>query len=43
MGISPPASQQVEATKIGEPMQITINRDGSRQGITVRPAALPTK
>ncbi len=35
--------QQVEATNIGEPMQITINRDGSRQQITVQPEALPTK
>ncbi|GAX38519.1 HhoA/HhoB/HtrA family serine endopeptidase [Nodularia sp. NIES-3585] len=35
--------QQVESTNIGEPMQITINRDGSRQQITVQPAALPTK
>jgi len=35
--------QQVEATNIGEPMQITINRDGSRQAIKVQPQALPTK
>ena len=35
--------QQVEATNIGEPMQITINRDGSREQITVQPEALPTK
>ncbi|MEA5516227.1 HhoA/HhoB/HtrA family serine endopeptidase [Nodularia sp. UHCC 0506] len=35
--------QQVEATNIGETMQITINRDGSRQQITLQPEALPTK
>ncbi|MBE9199049.1 MULTISPECIES: HhoA/HhoB/HtrA family serine endopeptidase [unclassified Nodularia (in: cyanobacteria)] len=35
--------QQVEATNIGKPMQITLNRDGSRQQITVQPEALPTK
>ncbi|MDB9323532.1 trypsin-like peptidase domain-containing protein [Nodularia spumigena CS-591/04] len=35
--------QQVEDTNIGESMQITINRDGSRQQITVQPEALPTK
>lgn len=35
--------QQVEATNIGEPMQITLNRDGSREQITVQPEALPTK
>jgi S1-C subfamily serine protease len=35
--------QQVESTKIGEPMQITVNRDGSLQTFTVSPEALPMK
>ncbi|MDB9373212.1 HhoA/HhoB/HtrA family serine endopeptidase [Nodularia sphaerocarpa] len=35
--------QQLETTKIGEPMQITINRDGSKQEVTVQPEALATK
>ncbi|WP_414563992.1 MULTISPECIES: HhoA/HhoB/HtrA family serine endopeptidase [unclassified Anabaena] len=35
--------QQVENTNIGNPIQITVSRNGSRQILTVRPEALPTK
>ncbi|QSJ14762.1 trypsin-like peptidase domain-containing protein [Nostoc sp. UHCC 0702] len=35
--------QQVEAVKIGDRLQITINRNGNRQAIVVRPQALPAK
>lgn len=34
--------QQVENTNIGNPIQITVNRNGSRQVLTVQPEALPT-
>ncbi|MBE9051463.1 trypsin-like peptidase domain-containing protein [Nostocales cyanobacterium LEGE 11386] len=35
--------KQVEATNIGQTIQITINRNGSRQAIAVQPEALPAK
>lgn len=35
--------QQVENTNIGNPIQITVSRNGSQQILTVRPEALPTK
>ncbi|AFY48590.1 trypsin-like serine protease with C-terminal PDZ domain [Nostoc sp. PCC 7524] len=35
--------QQVEATKIGNTIPITINRNGNTQIITLRPATLPAK
>jgi S1-C subfamily serine protease len=35
--------KQVEATNIGETIQIIINRNGSRQAIAVQPEALPAK
>ncbi|MBW4644971.1 MAG: trypsin-like peptidase domain-containing protein [Goleter apudmare HA4340-LM2] len=33
----------VEATKIGNPLQIVVNRNGRRQAIAVRPQPLPNK
>ncbi|YAF94255.1 MAG: HhoA/HhoB/HtrA family serine endopeptidase [Nodularia sp. CChRGM 3473] len=35
--------KQVEATNIGQTIQITINRNGSRQAIAIQPEALPAK
>jgi len=35
--------QQVEATKVGESLQIMINRNGNRQAIAVRTVPLPTR
>ncbi|WP_066378775.1 HhoA/HhoB/HtrA family serine endopeptidase [Anabaena sp. CA = ATCC 33047] len=35
--------QQVEATKIGDAIPLTINRNGNQQTIKIRPAALPQK
>jgi S1-C subfamily serine protease len=35
--------QQVENTNIGNSIQITVNRNGSQQVLTVRPEPLPTK
>ncbi|RCJ28438.1 serine protease [Nostoc minutum NIES-26] len=35
--------QQLEAVKIGDRLQIAINRNGKRQAIVVRPEALPAK
>ncbi|MFN6571832.1 HhoA/HhoB/HtrA family serine endopeptidase [Dendronalium sp. ChiSLP03b] len=35
--------QQLEAVKIGDRLQITINRNGKRLAIVVRPEALPAK
>ncbi|MEA5507290.1 HhoA/HhoB/HtrA family serine endopeptidase [Halotia wernerae UHCC 0503] len=35
--------QQVEAVNIGDRLQITINRNGNKQAIVLKPEALPTK
>jgi len=35
--------QQVETTKVGEVMQITINRNGTKQAIAIRTVALPIR
>jgi S1-C subfamily serine protease len=35
--------QQLETVKIGNPLQITINRNGQTRAIVIRPKAFPTK
>ncbi|MBD2593675.1 trypsin-like peptidase domain-containing protein [Nostoc spongiaeforme FACHB-130] len=35
--------QQVETTKVGDVMQITINRNGKKQAIAIRTVALPAR
>ncbi|MBD2298534.1 HhoA/HhoB/HtrA family serine endopeptidase [Nostoc sp. FACHB-190] len=35
--------QQVETTKVGDVMQITINRNGKKQAISIRTVALPAR
>jgi S1-C subfamily serine protease len=35
--------QQVDATGIGKPMQITVSRNGNAQQLAVRPEALPAR
>jgi serine protease Do len=35
--------QQVDATGINQPMQLTVNRNGNTQQLTIRPQALPAQ
>jgi S1-C subfamily serine protease len=35
--------QQVEATTLGGTLQVTVNRNGQRQNLTVKPAPLPNQ
>ncbi|MGQ9870668.1 HhoA/HhoB/HtrA family serine endopeptidase [Leptodesmis sp.] len=35
--------QQVEATTLGNTLQVTVNRNGQRQNLTVKPAPLPNQ